>query len=119
EVVVPLADLAQRVRLAVRNSYGLVPPADGEGQVATQNGPIAVPADLFARVRQFLLEIDGKGVSVKPGKDYEGRVISEAEVRFKLGSAEERAEVEQRAQARKQARPRVFSVSQQDLASLS
>ena len=117
--VLPLADLARRLRKAVRTSYRLLPPAGGEGQVITQDDGIAVPADLFPRVRQFLMALDDKGVSEKPGKDYEGQVVSEAEVRFHLGTPEERTQVQQRVQARKEARPLVFRVKPQDLQSLT
>ncbi len=118
-LVQPLNALAHRVRKAIRASYRLVPPADGEGQVVTATDRMAVPTALFPRVLRLLMELDDKGVSQKRGKDYEGEVISEAEIRFKLGSPDERRQVEQRAQARKQARPQVFRVSQQDLDSLS
>lgn len=46
---------------------------------------LTIPDSLVDRVKEFLLEIDGKGASDKPGKDYEGLLVSEAEVRFKLG----------------------------------
>lgn len=118
EVVVPLAALAQRVRKAIRVSYRLTPPAGSEGQVVTQNDVLPVPSDLFPRVGQFLLEIDGKGVAEKNSKDYEGRSVSEAEVRFKMGEPGDAGLAQQKAKARKEARPIVFRLKPQDLQSL-
>jgi hypothetical protein len=118
-LVGPLNVLAVRVRKAIRASYRLVPPTNGDGEVVTASDRIPIPADLFSRARQFLMELDDKGVSQKQGKDYEGEAVSEAEVRFKLGEPDERNQVEQRAQARKQARPQVFRLSEQDIAILS
>jgi hypothetical protein len=54
-----------------------------------QGDCLAVPAVLFPRVRQFLLEIDGKGVATDKARDCEGRPVGEAEVRFKLGEPPE------------------------------
>lgn len=87
EVTRPLADLAQRVRAAVRSTYS-VEQQDGSEDAAIKphsGEPLAVPRPLLARVKSFLLEIDGKGAGDRPGKDYEGCLVSEAEVRFKLG----------------------------------
>ncbi len=87
EVTRPLADLARQVRSAVRGTYR-VEQHDGSGEsvIKPRSGEtLSVPDHLVARVRQFLLEIDGKGSSDRAGKDYEGRPVSEAEVRFKLG----------------------------------
>lgn len=117
-LVQPLAALAQQVRGAVRASYRLTPPTGGEGQVVTPNDRMTVPADLLPRVRQFLMDLDDKGVSEKPGKDYEGQGVSEAEVRFKLATPDEWREIQQRVQARKEARPMVFRMSPRDLDSL-
>jgi hypothetical protein len=77
--------LARRIRNAIRMSYSFSLPSSGDAQIVTVTDSIPFDADLFPRVKQFLLEIDGKGVSGKKGKDYEGRVISKAEVQFKLG----------------------------------
>ena len=87
EVTRSLADLAQRVRAAVRSTYRIdLHDGSGNATIKTHSGEtLTVPGSLFASVKSFLLEIDGKRVGDKPGKDYEGRPVSEAEVRFKLG----------------------------------
>jgi hypothetical protein len=100
-LVHPLHAFARGVRAAIRVSYRLVPPTNGDGQVVTTNDRMTVPADLFLRVQWFLMDLDDKGVSERPGKDYEGVVVSEAKARFKLGSPDERTQVEQRGQAHK------------------
>jgi hypothetical protein len=117
-LVEPLASLVQRIRTAIRASYRLVRTAGGDGQVETQTDRLPVPAELFSQVRQFLLEIDGKGVNERKGKDYEGRVVSEAEDWFKLGEPESTIKDQLRAKERREARPIVFRVSQQDFDSL-
>lgn len=110
--------LARRVRKAIRASYRLVPPSGGEGQVETAADRLAVPADLFPRVQRFLLDVDGKGVSTDKGKDYEGRPVSDAEVRFKLGESSDTSREQERAKNRDAARPLVFRVARHDLDSL-
>jgi hypothetical protein len=116
----PLADLAQQVRAAVRGAFRLVSPSEAAGPAVQTSGgdSLPFPAELFPSVRQFLLEIDGKGTSAQKGRDYEGRAVSEAEVRFKLGEPGERDSDEQGRQARREARPLVFRVSPEDLHSL-
>lgn len=114
----PLSNLARRVRKAVHGSYHLTPPDGGAGHVVTPHDRIVVPADVFPRVKQFLMELDDKGVSQKPGKDYQGEAVSEAEVRFKLGAPDEKPQAEQRVQARLEARPLVFRLSPHDIDSL-
>jgi hypothetical protein len=116
----PLADLAQRTRAAVRATYRLVPGSRGtEPSVQTRVGDsLPIPASLLPAVEQFLLEIDGKGSAEKRGRDYEGRAVSEAEVRFKLGEERDRAQAEQRQKAHREAKPLVFRVSPEDLQSL-
>jgi hypothetical protein len=104
----------------VRGTYHLIPPAGAAGPaIQTSAGDsVPVPSDLFPAVRQFLLEIDGKGTSAQKGRDYEGRAVSEAEARFKLGEPGDRDPAEQRRQGRREARPLVFRVSPEDLHSL-
>ena len=65
-----------------------------------------------------LLEIDGKGSSERPGKDYEGRSVSEAEVRFKLGEPSGSERDRDRTRAKCEAKPFVFMVREEDLLSL-
>lgn len=116
--VEPLSLLARRIRKSVRSAYRLTPPAGGEGQVETASGPIPVPAVLFPDVQDFLLKIDGKGVSTEKGKDYLGHEVSEAEVRFKLGDPADAARQREKLDARDKARPVVFKVTRHDLDSL-
>ncbi len=116
----PLAELAQQVLAAVRGGYRLVLPSEASGP-AVQTGretPLAIPMDLFLAVRKFLLEIDGKGTSAATGRDYEGRAVSEAEVRFKLGEPGEQDQDEPARRVRREARPLVFRVGPEDLNSL-
>ncbi len=110
--------LARRVRKAVRSAYRLVPPSGGEGQVESMNDRLPVPADLFPRVQRFLLEVDGKGVSETKGKDYQGRAISEAEVRFKLGEPTDAAGHREKLDVREKTGPVVLKLAQHDLDSL-
>jgi len=110
--------LARRVKKAVRSSFRLAVPTGGEGQVETANDRIPVEAGLFPRVQRLLLEIDGKGVSEKKGKDYEGRAISEAEARFKLGEPADAAREREMLNVRDKARPVVLKIAPQDLDSL-
>jgi hypothetical protein len=116
----PLAELAQQIRAIVRGGYRLAAPSERAGPVvqSSAEGSLPVPAELFPSVRQFLLEIDAKGTSATKGRDYEGRAVSEAEVRFKLGEPGEREQAESGRQARREARPLVFRVSPEDLHSL-
>src|SRR5947208_579543 len=79
----PLADLAGHVRSAVRSTYR-IEPQGGSGDVVIKppsGASLTIPGHLADRVKAFLLKIDGKGSSDRAGKDYEGRAISEAEVR--------------------------------------
>jgi hypothetical protein len=120
EVTRPLADLARQVRTAVRGTYRIDQASGNSEAVITprSGATIAVPGHLVAKVKRFLLEIDGKGSSDKPGTDYEGRPVSEAEVRFKLGESSEWERDQARIQARCEATPAVFTVREQDLRSL-
>ncbi len=120
ELSKPLADLAQEVRSAVRDTYRIEQQTgSGEAIIKTRSGAsLSVPSPLVARVKQFLLEIDGKGSSDRSGKDYEGRPVSEAEVRFKLGEPSGRERDQARARARCEVRPVVFRIHDEDLRSL-
>jgi hypothetical protein len=121
EVTRPLAEFAQRVRAAVRSTYR-VHKQDGSENAAIKplsGEPLAVPTFLLARVKSFLLEIDGKGASGTPGKDYEGRSASEAEVRFKLGEPAGCDREQARILARREAKPLVLKLAQADLRSLA
>ncbi len=121
EVTRPLADLAQRLRAAVRCTYVIEDQGSGgDGVIKPRLGePLAVPISLIPTVKRFLLEIDGKGLSDKPGKDYEGRPVSEAEVRFKLGEPAEWESDQAWLEARRAAKPVVFRLTEADLRSLA
>jgi hypothetical protein len=88
----PLAELAQRIRAAVRAGYHLVPASEVSGPAVQTSGgdSLPVPAELVPAVGHFLLDIDSKGTSATKGRDYDGRPVSEPEVRFKLGEPGER-----------------------------
>jgi len=120
EMTRPVADLAQEVRSAVRSTYR-IEQQSGSRDAVIESGsgvPLSVPVHLAPRVKRFLLEIDGKGSSDKPGKDYEGRPVSEAEVRFKLGETSDWETDADRTRERCEARPAVFRVREEDLHSL-
>lgn len=121
DVTRPLSDLAQRVRAAVRSTYS-VEQQDGSEDAAIKprsDEPLPVPRSLLARVKSFLLEIDGKGVGSRPGKDYEGRPVSEAEVRFKLGEPETSDREQTRILARREAKPVALRLTEADFHSLA
>jgi hypothetical protein len=115
-----LADLARQVRSAVRGTYRFEQHGDsGETVIKPRSGAsLSIPDHLVARVKRFLLEVDGKGSSDRPGKDYEGRPVSEAEVQFKLGERSDWEREQERTRARCEAKPFVFRVHEEDLRSL-
>lgn len=114
-----LAVLAGRVRKAVRESYQIEPTDEGIALISYSGGRTPIPTDLAGAVREFLREVDGKTTSDRPGKDYEGTEISEAEMRFKLGDPgtweRERAQRELLLDAK----PFVLRVDPEDLTHLS
>jgi hypothetical protein len=83
--LVELAELARRVREAVRGSYQV----ESSGDACHLTGPRVertfIPFNLGKEVSAFLRQVDGKGTQDAPGKDYEGVAVSEAEARFQLG----------------------------------
>lgn len=121
EVTRPLADLAQHVRSAVRSTYRIEQQEGSGNTIITPRfgEPLTVPGSLLASVKNFMLAIDGKGASDKPGKDYEGRPISEAEVRFKLGEPVVGEREQVRSQALREAKPVVLRLTKADLCSLA
>src|SRR5437879_1828699 len=84
-LLVELADMARRVRDAVRGSYQIEPSEGGAHLVGPRVDRTFIPANLVEQVGAFLRAVDGKGIQDRPGKDYEGVAVSEAEVRFQLG----------------------------------
>jgi hypothetical protein len=83
--LVELAELARRVREAVRGSYQIDASEDGAHLVGLRGERAFIPPNLAAEVAAFLRAVDGKGARETPGKDYQGNAISEAEARFQLG----------------------------------
>ena len=69
----------------MNGGYEIEPSGDGANLVSAAGTMAFIPGDLVPRVAQLLREIDGKTTLTAGGKDYEGEVASEAEVRFKLG----------------------------------
>ena len=80
-----LADLARRVRDAVRGSYEIVSSADTAYLAGPHGDRTFIPPNLTESVRDFLCAVDAKGIQDGSGRDYEGTPVSEAEVRFQLG----------------------------------
>jgi hypothetical protein len=114
-----LAEMARHVRLAVRDTYRIDRlSGNGMSVVASRRVILPIPDHLVAKVKRFLLEIDGKGSSDRPGKDYEGQPASEAEVRFKLGDSSDSKTHDDHIRARDEARPVLFTVREEDLLSL-
>ena len=114
-----LAGLALEVRVAVNGGYEIEPSGDGANLVSAAGTMAFIPGDVVPRVAQFLREIDGKTTLTAGGKDYEGEVASEAEVRFKLGDRttwdRERAKLEEE----RSARPLLLRLSPEEIGSLA
>ncbi|NOT00666.1 MAG: hypothetical protein HOP29_08565 [Phycisphaerales bacterium] len=110
-----LADLAHMVRRAVRESYSITENGTGAAMTTVSGVNIAIPADLVVRARHFMRTIDGKQTDPRPGKDYEGTEISRAEARFRLGDETDWAVERDKLNARRDAKPMVLRVSQEDL----
>jgi hypothetical protein len=117
--LVELAELARRVREAVRGSYQIESTEEGTSLVGPRVERTFIPPNLAREVAAFLRAVDGKGVQDVPGKDYEGVAISEAEARFQLG---DRAtwEAERRALREKlDAKPLVLRLDPVDVSHLA
>src|SRR6516225_4025457 len=74
--LVELAELARRVREAVRGSYQIDASEDGAHLVGLRGERAFIPPNLAAEVAAFLRAVDGKGARETPGKDYQGNAIS-------------------------------------------
>ncbi len=120
ELTRPLADLAARVRSAVRGTFRMEQDStSGEAVLKLRSGgSLPVPGPLAASVKRFLQQIDGKGSSDSPGSDYVGRPVSEAEVRFKVGGPGDRQKEQELTRVRLEEKPIVFKVREEDLRSL-
>jgi hypothetical protein len=110
-----LAELARRVREAVRGSYQLELSGDSVHLVGSRVDRTFIPASLADEVTAFLRAVDGKGTQDFSGKDYEGTAVSEAEARFQLGDRTT-WEAERRAlNGRLDARPLVLRLDSADV----
>jgi len=112
-----VATLATLVRAVTSETFEIADTHEGP-LIKTRSGKqVLVPGPMLDRVTQFLREVDGK-TTTGSGRDYEGKPISEAEARFKLGDTEtwdrERAELHKQ----RTSRPRVLKVSDGDLTHL-
>lgn len=113
-----LAELAHKIRRAIQESYS-IERSGSEATITTASGlSIAIPPDLIGDVQRFLREIDGKKTEPKAGKDYEGEEISEAEVRFRLGDRASWEVDRAKLMKKRDAKPLVFQVSDEDLSHL-
>jgi hypothetical protein len=117
--LIELAELARRIREAVRGSYQIESAADGAYLVGPRVERSFIPPNLAGEVAGFLRAVDGKGIQDAPGKDYEGVAISDSEARFQLG---DRAtwEAERRGlQERLDAKPCVLHLDPVDVSHLA
>lgn len=114
-----LASLAADVCAAVRESYEIEPSENGAQLVSFSGRSQFIPAELVMRVMNFLREIDGKTTATKPGKDWEGTAISDAEARFKLGDESEWGSDRAQLEARRNARPFVLRLDDADKLDIS
>lgn len=118
--LVELAELARRVREAVRGSYQIESSDDGSVHLV---GPRVertfIPPALADEVAAFLRDVDGKGSQDGPGKDYEGIAVSEAEARFQLGDRATWDADRKALQERLDAKPLVLRLDQADVSQLA
>jgi len=102
---VAVARLAARLRAIVQRGYRVVAAPDGHGG-EVQSGPdrIAFEGTAGREVSRFLQELNGTGHAERPGRNYAGTEVSEAEALFGLGEPStwdaERARVAQRMAAK-------------------
>src|SRR5205823_5791966 len=87
---------------------------DGQGGLVVR-GPEQIAFDRpgAGEVLDFLHELSGTG-SGRPGKDYAGREVSEAEVLFALGEPSEWQADQERVARRMSAKPKVLRLDEQD-----
>jgi hypothetical protein len=117
--LVELAELARRIRGAVRGSFEIEHSGDSAHLVGPSVERTFIPANLVEVVRDFLLATDGKGIQQSAGKDYEGAAVSEAEVRFQVGERETWAGDRKAMEDRLDAPPLVLRVDTDDLSHLA
>lgn len=114
-----LAALADDVRSAIAETYEFVPQESGAAITTYHGKKILVPADLIKPVAEFLRMVDGKTSDDGPGRDFIGEVVSEAEVRFKLGDPAERIAERERLGVMRAAKPLVLRIDDEDLRHLA
>jgi hypothetical protein len=114
-----LADLAQRVRSAVNESYEIESNNGSHDLVSYSGTRTPIPGELVVDVNQFLRAVDGKSTSDVAGKDYEGTEVSEVEMRFKLGEPDTSPAARDRLEARRTAKPFLLRVADEDLQHLA
>ena len=114
-----LADLAAKIRSAVRQTYDVVPTSDGAILESSGGIEISISNELVPQVTQFLLEVDGKASTTVPGKDYEGEAVSESEVRFRLGEIGGSGADSKEREAMLNSKPWVLRLSPEEISDLS
>jgi len=117
--LVELAELAKRVREAVRGSYQVESSDDAAHLVGARVERTFIPPNLAGDVVAFLRAVDGKGTQDAPGKDYEGVAISEAEARFQLGDRATWESERSALQERLDAKPLVLRLDEVDVKHLA
>lgn len=114
-----LAEYAAFLRRAVRETYQIESSDRGASITVATGESRAIPSELTQEIAVLLRRIDGKETTETPGKDYEGRVISEAEACFKLGDPSTWDKAAEDLRKRREAKPLVLRVPQDELDSLS
>jgi hypothetical protein len=117
--LVELADLARRVRDAVRGTYQIEFSDDGAHLVGPHVDRTFIPANLVEQVDTFLRAVDGKGIQDRPGRDYEGTAVREAQVRFQLGDPATWEDEASALQTRLDAQPIVLRLDPHDFGHLA
>ena len=117
--LVEIAELAKRVRDAVRGSYQVERSVEGVHLVGTRVERTFIPPKLADDVIEFLRAVDGKGIGDAFGKDYEGIVISESKARYQLGDRTTWEADRSALQNRLESKPLVLRIDEHDLKNLA
>jgi len=111
-----LAELASRVRRFVRFGFDL---DEQSKSIVGADGSLYLGESEFETAQAFLRVLGGiPGGKPESGRDYAGSQISEAEVRFAVGTAEEYHADKYRSDLRRKLTPRLLRLAEQDIDAL-